>query len=409
MEVLQKKFRTYPIGKSKKFGIVLVEYNGFYYEVAQFRTEGAYDGRRPSKVEMTWSLREDVIRRDFTINALAMTTEGEIIDYVGGMADIERKCIRAVGNPRDRFIDDHLRLVRAARFGSADGFYIEKETRKAARKLYKLVNKIVPERIRAELIKAAEGSGPEFAKFIRILDELKLLGQILPEVHQLKYFKHNMQHHPEGLYVFDHVIECLKLTNGFDPISKIAVLFHDVGKGISLIEINGLPKYHYHAHEGAKLVEQICNRLKFSTYAKDILVYTARNHMKFHHILEMKPSKIARMVNSGNFDTLVNVGFADNFSRGDAFIHRDKFDMQVTKARQIQKRWEERVTDKRIKIVDGKRIMELLDIKPSEFVGEIKKLVEERIIDQELDPNKQDIIDTVIKEVYKDIEKSSRG
>ena len=401
MEILEENFRTFNIGKSKEFGILSILFQGQSFEVAQFRSDGKYsDGRRPDDITIIQDFREDASRRDFTINSLAMDSKEGIIDYFNGREDIDRGIIRTVGNPIERFKEDHLRMMRAARFAAMDGFRIEKGTRRSIRKLFKLINKVTPERIHGELVKAASKLGPQFARYILILDDLKLLYQILPEVHAMKYFKHDLQHHPEGPTVFDHSIACLEVMYDEPYQSKLAALFHDTGKCISFQEDKYWWKMTYHRHEkySEPLVEGICNRLKFSGLDKEAMMFAVKNHMKFHHMLEMKPSKIARLVSHPDFDTLLDVAKADEFSRGERFMYRGEFDKIIKRIYKIRDRWESHVINSYLNLVDGNRIMELIELEPGPIVGKIKRAVEDRIMDERLDPADLKLVDKIILE-----------
>lgn len=403
MEVLDKLFNTYNIGQSHDFGIVLVRFDNSHFEVAQFRKDGEYeDGRRPREVQIVNDLRTDIGRRDFTINALALDGEGIIIDYVNGMDDIKDKIVRTVGSPFKRFDEDHLRMIRAARFGAMEGFKIEHRTQEAIVKMSKAIRDITPQRIRLELIKAAEKDGKTFARFIALLDYLTLLQYILPEVSNLKQARHKPEHHPEGVTVFDHVIKCLEISED-DYLSRLAILFHDIGKIATMTMNDDGPGYYHHAHVGAKMVEAICDRLKFSSFQTGALVYATRNHMKWNRVLEMKPAKIARVLNSPYFEVLVNVCRADEFSRGEKFMHKGQFEKQLARVLDIKTKWESRMIDYELKLVDGEKIMALTGLKPGPLIGEIKEKVENLIIDKEVDPDDQNKVDELIVEVYNGI------
>ncbi len=400
VDILESKFKTYDIGKSRDFGILAVRHNSYIFEVAQFRADGNYsDGRRPDSVEIVQDFKQDASRRDFTINAMAMDSKGTLLDYFRGGQDLENKIIRTVGDPTKRFQEDHLRMIRAARFGSVEGFQIEENTKNAIQKSYELINLVSSERIRAELIKAASKSGPQFARFILILDELKLLGQILPEVADMKNFVHNMEYHPEGPLVFDHVIACLNLMMEGNPIYKIATLLHDIGKCVTLgVSKRGTPSYHGHEQESAKMAALVCKRLKFSLHHTDGIVFAARHHMKLHHLSEIKPSKIARLISSGHFDILAEVARVDEFSRGEKFKHRSKFEEEMKRVHEIAAKWESRVVNKSINLVSGKTIMAIVGIKPGPMVGKIKRIVGEHIIDRDIDPEDSERVKKLILE-----------
>ncbi len=396
-EILDKNFRTHVIGQSRKFGTVVVMHKDGFYEITQFRADGDYsDGRHPDNVEMVNNFKEDVFRRDFTINALGLGSDGCIIDYVGGQIDLYDRIVRTVGNPYDRFKEDYLRMMRAARFAARDEFTLERITRKAIRKLSPNILKVSEERIREELVKVAEGSGKEFARFILILDDLKILSKILPEITALKYFNHDLHHHPEGLTVFDHVIACLCVMADEPYMSKISVLLHDVGKAVAFQQDGSKTSYHGHARAGEKVVEHIARRLKFSKQGIDTLVFAAKHHMKFHHMLDMKASKIARFVNDPNFSTLVDVARADEFARGETFKHKGTFEAELQRAMEIKEAWKNRVVNHRIKLVDGNRVIDLTGLNPGPAIGKIIKAVEEFMIDNSVDPEDKTRVDELI-------------
>jgi tRNA nucleotidyltransferase/poly(A) polymerase len=404
MDVLSRNFHTFPIGQSKDFGILGIAYEGERFEVAQFRADGVYkDGRRPESVEIVSDAREDMKRRDFTVNALAMNSYGQIVDVVGGLQDIKDKVIRAVGDPEERLQEDPVRMIRAARFGSMEGFTIEKKTRKCLRKFAHLIHKVSSERIKLEILAAARYKGPQFARFILLLDDLRLLQRVLPEVHALKYFKHDLEHHPEGVYVYAHTIKCLEIMGDHGYISKLAALFHDVGKAVSFQETYGWKlSYHGHAKSGTKLTSQILNRLKFGNIHKAPILFAVENHMKFHKILDMKPSKVARLVTHPHFSVLVDLAWADEFSRGEAFMHYGDFDSKLEKANEVRRQWEKVLTPVSSRLVDGRRIMGLLNIKPGREVGRIKKQIEDKIINENLDPDDDILIDRLIVETWEE-------
>jgi len=401
---LDKMFATHDIGQSRDFGIVVINSDHYHFETANFRKDEKYkDGRHPDSVQIVDDLEIDIKRRDFTVNALALTKEGEIIDYINGIDDIKNKVIRTVGNPYERFKEDYVRMIRAARFGSIDGFRIADETKQAIEEMSPLVNKVTPERVRLELIKAADKPGKMFAKFIVLLEDLTLLKHILPEVSDLKNYPHTLDFHPEGLLVWDHVIKCVEISNN-GYLSQLAILFHDIGKAKTLtFKENGRPKYYFHAKVGSEMVANICNRLKFSTFQKEALVYTTKNHMKWHKILEMKPSRIAKMINSPYFETLVDVCEADEFSRGEKFMYKGSFDKQLEHVLDIKKKWELQQLERPIKLVNGKRIMELTELKPSKLVGKIKEEVEDYIIDNNVNYEDQKKVDELINKVFEEI------
>jgi tRNA nucleotidyltransferase/poly(A) polymerase len=389
IEKLEKIWKVHDIGKSKEFGIVVVKQSGVKMEVAQYRADGKYvDGRRPESVAIKGTFEDDAGRRDFTVNAMGIDKDGNIIDYFDGKKDIKNKVLRTVGDPKKRFGEDYLRMLRAGRFSSKLDFDIEKDTKKAIQKLSQNIKNLSPERIKDELMKAASQGGKKFAVYIKILDELKLLRFILPEVMNLKWFKENLIHHPETRgaetasgTVWAHTMAALKASNTADPIKQLAILLHDVGKGVSLSHEKGLPRYLGHAKMSVKLVTDITDRLRMSNKEKQALLFAVGNHMKFHNILAMKASKIAKLVADENWDVLVAVARADEFSRGSAFKHAGEFEKIVDKAIKIKEKFGIKETERRLKLVSGDRVMELLGLKPGKKVGEIIKKTTEWALD----------------------------
>ena len=402
IEEISKLWKTYDIGKSKTFGIVTIKHKGFDFEIAQFRNDGKYeDGRRPESVTITGSFEDDAERRDFTINAMGINAKGEIIDFFDGKKDIKNKVLKTVGNPYDRFGEDYLRMLRAPRFAAKLGLDIHKDTKKAIQKLSPNIQDLSAERIRDELIKAASQSGDKFAKYIKILYDLKLLRFILPEVMNLKWYKENLQHHPEtrgsGGTVYSHVMKALEKSDSKDPIKNIAILLHDIGKGVSLSIADGLPKYLGHAKKSIELTNQIADRLKMSNKERDAIIFAVGNHMKFHNILKMKASKIAKLVSDDNWDVLVAVGRADEFSRGEVFMHAGEFEKIVDKAIKIKQKFGIKLVNKQLKIVDGNRVMKVMGIGSGPKVGEIIRKVTEEIMDNNIDIDDKETIDNLIR------------
>jgi len=406
VEVLEKNFKTHDIGQSKTFGVVTIKHKGHDFEVANFRKDGKYtDGRRPEKVNIVGSFQDDAARRDFSINAMAVDKNGRIIDYFDGMKAIQNKVIKTVGNPYERFSEDYLRMMRTARFAAKLGFDIDKETAKAAKKLSKNILDLAPERIKDELIKSAKMSGDKFANYILILDKIGLLKHILPSVVNLKWFRENLQHHPEtrgkGGTVFAHTLEAVRKIGADQPLAMLATLLHDVGKGVSFSQKEGLPKYLGHAKASIDLVDSLARRLKMSNKEREALIFAVGNHMKFHSILQMKPSKIAKIVSDDNWDVLVQVAKADEKARGEEFKYQGSFEKTVEKAIEIKNKYNSRELQQRINLVSGNHIMAITGLKPGPLVGKIKNKVTEMILDDEIDSSE---VDDAIRRIYNEIQ-----
>jgi len=403
IKILEKHFETYDIGQSKDFGICLVKYKGINYEIAQFRSDGAYlDGRRPNFVKVGVSLEEDLKRRDFTINAMAIDKDGNIIDNFNGYEDLKAKILRTVGDPVERFNEDYLRMLRAARF-AALGFRLENKTRRAIKKYSYNIRKITPERIKNEFYKASKYGTKEFARFIQISDNLKLFAKIIPEVSALKYYKHDLRHHPEGATVFDHILKCLEIARTNDFTTLMAILLHDVGKGVTFSEDSTGIHYYRHERAGKLIAEDILNRLKFSTFQKEAILFAVKNHMKFNHILDMRPSKIIKLLDSPYFDILLEVAWADEFSRGERFMYYGDFENKLKRIREVTVQ-KQIITNNRnpLNIVDGNSIMKLCGLAPSPMVGKIKRIVADKIIDENIIDYREKINELILK-TYKEL------
>jgi tRNA nucleotidyltransferase/poly(A) polymerase len=397
MDQLDELYQTYNIGQSKTFGIVVIKHKGFDFEVANFRMdkfEGEGNSRHPDSVEIAQDFKTDSARRDISINSLGINKDGEIIDYQGGIDDLNNKIIRAVGDPKQRFIEDGLRILRILRFSIKFGFEIEEKTYEAIKELSHLVNSLSKERITEELYKVAGISGKALADYIVKLDEIGLLQSIFPEVYKLKGMVHDPKHHPEG-GPFEHSIEALKYSRSSDPVTNIAVLLHDIGKGETYIpqkEHKGRVRIHtYDGHDiaGPKIIAQIGQRLKLSSDDIKAIQFAAYRHMVLHNPERLKLSKLTDIVNNKYWPVLKEASYCDEMSRGDmnASEIAQKFE-------DIEKRVKEStgspddLKQNLKKLIDGNKLLQWIpelnkrDNKP--LIGFIIKQVAEHIIDNKL-------------------------
>lgn len=294
------------INVGKSFGVSRVPMNDEWFEVATFRTDSAYhNGRHPSSV--TYSTpEEDAQRRDFTVNAIFFDPiSKEIHDYVNGRQDIEYKIIRCVGNPIERFEEDHLRMLRAVRFTSVLSFTMEKETADAIRATAASILKISPERIRDELIRILVES-PKSGDAIMLLDEVGLLEHILPEIKAMQGQEQPPQFHPEG-DVFMHTVIMLNLMDKKDKILAFSVLLHDVGKPGTAVVAPDRIRFNGHASLGAKLSKEILKRLKFSKQDQDDISKCVGGHMRYMEVKNMKQSTLRRLVGAPTYPTEIEL------------------------------------------------------------------------------------------------------
>jgi len=288
-----------------QFGVVLLPRDGLKVEVATFRSDMGYsDGRHPDAVVYSKTPEDDVRRRDFTINGLLMRPEtGEILDFVGGQADLKAGVIRAIGEPGRRFAEDKLRLMRAVRFAARFGFEIDAETFQAIRKQARGIHQVSPERLRDELTKMlVEGQA---RRAFEMLDETWLLALVLPEVAAMKGVEQPPQYHPEG-DVWTHTLAMIEgLPAGSSATLAWGVLLHDVGKPPTfrpISETGDRIRFDGHVDVGVRMGEEICRRFRFSNEESTQIVALIANHMRFMDVDRMRASTLKRFVRLPRFD-----------------------------------------------------------------------------------------------------------
>lgn len=281
------------------FGVVLVCQEGAAVEVATFRSDHAYvDGRHPESVEFETDPRKDVLRRDFTINALLLEPQsGEVLDFVGGRADLNAGVIRAIGDPHARFAEDHLRMLRAIRFAARLGFSIEPETFAAIRTLRERIRLVSAERIRDELTRILTEGGARTG--FELLDSSGLLEILLPEVAALKGVAQPPEFHPEG-DVWIHTLMMLEQLRSPSPELAWAVLLHDVGKPPTFRVAERI-RFDGHAEKGAEMSVAILNRLRCSNEQIRQVEALVTNHLRFKDVTRMKESTLKRFLRSDRF------------------------------------------------------------------------------------------------------------
>jgi len=288
-----------------QFGVILIPRNGLKVEVATFRSDIGYsDGRHPDRVVYSKTPQEDVQRRDFTINGLLMRHDtGEVLDFVGGQKDLSAGTIRAIGDPELRFAEDKLRLMRAVRFAARFGFEIEPTTFRAIRRRVKEIQQVSPERLREELTKMlTEGAA---RRAFELLDDTRLLGQVLPEVAAMKGVEQPPEFHPEGDVWIHTLLMLQQLAKGASPTLAWGVLLHDVGKPPtfqSAEETGDRIRFNHHVDVGVKMAEEICRRLRFSNEETEQIAALVGNHMRFGAVEAMKKATLKRFVRLPRFD-----------------------------------------------------------------------------------------------------------
>jgi tRNA nucleotidyltransferase/poly(A) polymerase len=298
-----------------KFGVVVVlqgsesgdraESGSATAEVATFRSDVGYsDGRHPDQVVYASSPQEDVQRRDFTINGLLLDPEtNEVLDFVGGRDDLRAGIVRAIGRPHERFREDKLRMLRAVRFAARFGYAIESETLRAIQSLAPEIGQVSAERLRDELTKLlTEGAA---RRGFELLDQTRLLRELLPEISRMKGVQQPPQFHPEG-DVWIHTLLMLEgLPPGCSPALAWGVLLHDVGKPPTFAPPsgpNGRIRFDRHVEVGTRMAEEICERLRFSNDDTAQIASLVANHLRFKDVPQMKRSTLKRFVRLDRFD-----------------------------------------------------------------------------------------------------------
>ncbi|MBI5912966.1 HD domain-containing protein [Candidatus Azambacteria bacterium] len=393
-----------------KFGTVTAFIDGMEIQITTYRVDNAYsDKRHPDSVQYTTHLQEDLARRDFTINAMALDLETQnlkpetqdsrsmiqdasskiqdlrftIIDPFGGQKDLKEKIVRAVGNASERFNEDALRLVRAVRFATQLEFTIEEQTLVAVKEHAALIRVVSHERIRDELIKivmcknAADG--------IDLLRQVGLLHFVLPELLDGYHVSQNKHHIFD---VYEHNLKSLRYAaeQGFSFTVRFAALLHDVGKPKAKQGEGPNATFYNHDMIGARIAAQAMSRLKFSNKEIEDVARLIRYHLFYYNVDEVTASSVRRLVrNVGleNMDDLVNVRFADRIGSG--VPKAEPYKLRHFRY-MVEKVSKDPISVKMLKI-DGNEVMRILGIAPGPKVGVILNALFSEVLD---DPQKND-------------------
>ena len=361
-----------------RFGTVVVRQGDHEIEVTTYRIEADYaDHRHPTAVAFTDSLHEDLSRRDFTMNAMAWRPglegkPGELVDPFGGQRDLEARVVRAVGEPRERFAEDALRMLRAVRFATRLGFVIDPRTADAIRDSAALARNLSGERIQQEITKMLEAPKPSEA--FRLLSDLGLLEVICPELDDAKG---TPQDKAVAQNVFDHSLATLDATPADDLVLRLAGLFHDIGKPATFAD------GHFHQHEfvGEAKARDILRRWRFDKDTVTRVTHLVRNHM-FWYQSEWTPSAVRRFVRKvglENIPALFALRKADNIGSGarsprmyalEALWERVQEEIRAASAFSLKDL-----------AIDGNDVMAALGIPPGPRVGRILDELFERVTD----------------------------
>jgi poly(A) polymerase/tRNA nucleotidyltransferase (CCA-adding enzyme) len=368
------------------------------YEITTFRTEHGYsDARRPDKVKWGKTIFDDLKRRDFTINAMALTHKNfEIIDPYDGQKDLKKKLIRAVGDPNDRFSEDALRMMRAVRIASELGFTVEENTFEAIKSNVALINKIAKERIKDELFKIL--ASPHPYEGILIFKNVGLMMEILPEMEKTFGVEQKSpgRHHiydvgTHSLYSLKHVAE-----RNPSPVVRLATLIHDIGKPQTFKKLDsGTITFYNHEIVSAQIAKRIADRLRFANSEKEKLWKLVRCH-QFSVDERQTDSALRRFIKKvglENIQDMLDLRVGDRLGGG---ARETSWRLEEFKKRIIEVQ-KEPFSVRDLK-VDGNDVMKVLNLTPSPKVGEVLQKLFEEVVEKKID-NEKDILLQKLKEL----------
>ncbi|MFH1188718.1 MAG: CCA tRNA nucleotidyltransferase [bacterium] len=349
-------------------------------EVTTFRTESEYsDSRHPDAVIFTQKIEEDLSRRDFTVNAMALAPDNSIIDPYGGQKDLGREIIRAVGDPTKRFQEDALRLIRAIRFASELGFSLEAQTLQSLKENADLLKNITEERIRDEFKKIimSDGDGPMIG-IIR-LEQTKLLQYIIPE---LRIGIGVMQNKHHIYTVWEHNLRALDYTahKNYSFDVRLAALFHDIGKPHTKAGDGENATFYAHEIVGAKITRKILERMHFSKQVIQYVTHLVRQHLFYYNVGEVTEAGVRRFirrVGEDTIDDLLKIREADRIGSGvpKAVPYKNRhLKFMIDKVRT------DPVGPKMLKL-NGSELMDALNITPCPRIGKILAILLEQVLD----------------------------
>lgn len=384
--------KIYPDGfYDNAFGTVGIAFDEFEepFEVTTFRTEEGYsDSRHPDKVSWGKSLDEDLSRRDFTINSMAIDVNLKLIDTYKGRVDIKEKLTRAVGDPQARFSEDALRMMRAVRITTQLGFTIEKNTFEAIQKNAPLINKIARERVKEELFKLIGSSNASDGMLI--FKNSGLMAEILPEMEKCFGVE---QKSPGRHHIYDvgtHLLMSLKFCKSEDPVTRFATLIHDIGKPQTYRKSDaGMITFYNHEMVSTKIAKNIAERLRFSKKESEKFITLVRWHQFTvdENQTDTALRRFLKNVGLENVEDMLALRVADRLGGG---ARETSWRLEEFKKRlvEIQK---QPFAIKDLKI-NGRDVMETLDIKPGPEIGKILAELFEKVVNKEIENEKKTLV-----------------
>lgn len=366
--------RTIDTGIEHGTVTVMLDKEGF--EVTTYRIDGEYeDSRHPKEVTFTSNLREDLRRRDFTINAMAYNDEVGLVDIFEGISDIDKKIIRCVGNAKERFTEDALRMMRAVRFSAQLGYSIDEGTKEAVKELAPTLKKISAERIQVELVKLVTSNNPDY---LRIAYETGITAQVFPEFDLCMNTEQNNPHHVYT--VGEHTLQSMKYIEK-DKVLRLAMLFHDMGKPKALsTDEKGIHHFHGHNVISSEITKNVLRRLRFDN---DTLHKVER--LVFYHdyrpeLTEKSVRRFVAKIGKELFPSYLLVQKADTLAQSE-YKREEKLQNIETVGKLFEGILErEECLSLKDLAISGKDLIEL-GIKPGREIGEILSFLLEMVIE----------------------------
>ena len=401
-EIIASFPRKQIIAPGIDYGTVTVIVDREPYEITTFRRDGQYtDGRRPDHVLFTDNILEDLKRRDFTVNAMAFSVypKKELIDPYNGMKDIKNKVIRCVGCAEDRFKEDALRILRALRFASNFGFAIDHETAEQIRKQHRLLENISEERIQKELYGMIAGKN-----FTKVLADYKeVFSFIIPEIEPMIGFKQNNPYHVYD--VFEHTLHAMDACGTDDPVVKLALLFHDIGKPASYsVGENGIGHFTGHGKVSTRIADDVMQRLKFDNKTREAVVQLVREHDTPIRAEKKYLNRMLNKMGEEQLTRLLAVRRADISAQNPIYIQNrmDAVDKAETLLYEIFSK--EHCFSMKDLAVNGRDIINAFSIKPGPEVGSLLKEMLDKVMDEELPNRKEELLNWAEKQLSMQME-----
>ncbi|MBS7006992.1 CCA tRNA nucleotidyltransferase [Anaerostipes sp.] len=393
-----KEIFSYTIDTGIAHGTVTVMMGHEPFEVTTYRVDGEYkDHRRPEEVCFTKSLKEDLLRRDFTINAMAYNDRDGLIDYYGGVDDLKQNIIRCVGEASKRFDEDALRILRALRFQAQLGFVIEDKTKQAVREQAKFLKDISAERIQVELTKLLVSGHPET---ILHAYELGVTSVVLPEFDRMMETPQNNPHHRYSVGI--HTVEALKNAES-DHILRWTMLLHDVGKPEARVEGPDKDRFRGHHIIGEEMAGQILRRLKFDNQTvKQVKALVRWHDIRFGSLKEVNKKTVRRWASKLSvplFEKLLKVQQADILAQSSFMLEEKQEILDRTAALFEEIKKEKDCLQIKDLALDGKDLIRL-GMKPGKELGDMLNELLELVLD---DPQKNS------REILKQAVREKRG